>query len=573
LLTVEDLFEPELLDGDPNPRSLFNWLDTHLRHELFALATHYWEARWLQEVRRTGIIRDGNRESQARDVQEAKWRRYAMLLPCFVTTMHSGPGFFDFYTGQPDPLDSFIDLLVVDEAGQVSPEVSGAMFALARQALVVGDVKQIEPVWSVPEPVDEGNVRRRLTRPFDALRLQGVAASSGSAMLMAQHVSPYRLDGGQGSQRGMFLAEHRRSVPEIIEYCNRLAYGGRLRKMRPSLAGYPWPHMGYVHVKGESERQGGSRQNLREAKTLVAWLAENKSALEAYYQQPIDDVVSVITPFVAQRELLLKTLRDHKLALGKVGTVHALQGGERPVILLSTVYTSRDSGPYFFDRGVNMLNVAVSRARDSFLVFGDMDILDPLANTPSGLLARFLFPKEENEIAGAPLIERQPVEPVYLVSTLEKHVATLRRAFERAEARLVIVSPYLRWRAVEADNLGETTAAAVARGVQVQIYVDDEYNENLYLRAAADAARALRASGASITVCHNIHSKIICVDDEIFIEGSFNWLSAERTLDDYRRFETSIIYTGPQVADYIAQTIRDLQQHQKREGERPERSS
>lgn len=575
-LTIAELFEPELTGGDPNQRSLFNWLDTHLRHELFTLATHYWEARWLQEVRRAGVIRDGNRPSQTRDAQEAKWRRYAMLLPCFVTTMHSGPGFFDYFASQPEPLDSFIDLLVVDEAGQVSPELSGAMFALARQALVVGDVKQIEPVWSVPESVDEGNARRRLTRPFDALRLQGATASSGSTMLMAQHVSPYRLENGQGSQRGMFLAEHRRSVPEIIEYCNRLAYGGRLRKMRPSLVDYPWPHMGYVHVKGESERRGGSRQNLREAMTLVGWLAENRDELETYYEKPIDEVVSVITPFAAQRELLFKTLREHKLTLSKVGTVHALQGGERPVILFSTVYTSRDSGPYFFDRGVNMLNVAVSRARDSFLVFGDMDILDPAANTPSGLLARFLFPKEENEITSAPIASRSdqaPAEQIHLVSTLRRHRATLRRAFERAEERLVIVSPYLRWRAVEADNLCEATAAAVARGAKVMIYVDDEFNEDLHLSAAADAAKALRASGATIKVCHNIHSKIVCVDDAVFVEGSFNWLSAERTLDDHRRLETSIIYMGPQVADYIDQTIRDLEQHVKQDGARPERSS
>lgn len=570
-LAIEDLFEPELTGGDPNPRSLFNWLDTHLRHELFSLATHYWEARWLQEVRQAGVIRDGNRPSQTRDAQEAKWRRYAMLLPCFVTTMHSGPGFFDYFTGQSEPLDSFIDLLVVDEAGQVSPEVSGAMFALARQVLVVGDVRQIEPVWSVPEPVDEGNARRRLSRPFDALRLQGATASSGSAMLMAQHVSPYRLDSSQNSQRGMFLAEHRRSVPEIIEYCNRLAYGGRLRKMRPSIANYPWPHMGYVHVKGESERRGGSRQNLREATTLVAWLAENRETLEAYYEKPVDDVVGIITPFAAQREILLKTLREHKLTIGKVGTVHALQGGERPVILFSTVYTSRDSGPYFFDRGVNMLNVAVSRARDSFLVFGDMDILDPAARTPSGLLARFLFPKVENEIVDARITERQPVEPIHLVNTLDRHVKTLQRAFERAQERLIIVSPYLRWRAVEADNLSEATSAATARGVKVKIYVDDEFNRGLTHPSAAQAASALRASGASLTVCHNIHSKIICVDDAVFIEGSFNWLSAERTLDEYRRLETSFIYMGPQVADYIAQTIRDLERHLKQEGERCER--
>lgn len=567
-LTLEDFFVFEDGSGEPNPRSFFNWLDTHLRHELFTLATHYWEGRWLQEAHRGVLSRDGSTGSQSRSAQEEKWRRYAMLFPCFVTTMHSGPGFFDYFNGQPVPLDSFIDLLVVDEAGQVSPEVSGAMFALAKQALVVGDVKQIEPLWSVPEPVDEGNVRRRVGRPFDALRVQGSTASSGSVMRMAQHISPYQLDG----QRGMFLAEHRRSVPEIIEYCNRLAYGGRLRKKRPSISDYPWPHMGYVHVKGQSERRAGSRLNRREAGTLVAWLAENREALETYYQMQLDDIAGIITPFAAQRAVLQRALHEHNLTVRKVGTVHALQGGERPVVLCSTVYSSRDGGTYFFDRGVNMLNVAVSRARDSFIVFGDMDILDPDRKTPSGLLARFLFGDKENELVDAPLTPRSGNTPPtgdHRVTTLEKHVAVLARAFESAQERLVIVSPYLRWRAVEADDICEKTAAAVARGVTVLIYVDDHFNEDLTLPAAAQAAAALRASGAVVKVCHNIHSKTICIDDRVLIEGSFNWLSAERSIPDYRRLESSLIDTSPHVRDHIAETLRDLEQRTKQKGDRP----
>jgi len=45
-----------------------------------------------------------------------------------------------------------------------------------------------------------------------------------------------------------------------------------------------------------------------------------------------------------------------------------------------------------------MLNVAVSRAQDSFLVFGDTKILDPCRPSPSGILARILFENERNEI-------------------------------------------------------------------------------------------------------------------------------------------------------------------------------
>jgi len=207
-----------------------------------------------------GLADQEFKESQNRETQEEKWRRYAMLTPCFVTTMHSGPSFFDYYDGEAHRLTDFIDLLIVDEAGQVTPEVSGGKFALAKQALVVGDIQQIEPVWSVPQQVDRGNLKFFGLLPsqdkWESLRQKGIMASSGSVMKMAQSVSPYQLppENGARYERGMFLAEHRRCVPEVIGYCNDLAYKGRLRPMRPSVENYPWPHMGYVHIKGISTR-------------------------------------------------------------------------------------------------------------------------------------------------------------------------------------------------------------------------------------------------------------------------------------------------------------------------------
>lgn len=46
----------------------------------------------------------------------------------------------------------------------------------------------------------------------------------------------------------------------------------------------------------------------------------------------------------------------------------------------------------FFDRDnkPNMLNVAVSRAKDNFIVFANTKILDKNKKTPSGILANHL---------------------------------------------------------------------------------------------------------------------------------------------------------------------------------------
>ena len=78
-------------------------------------------------------------------------QRLCMLTPCLVSTLHHLPAVL-----QTDPrtipaddprthLWSGIDLLILDEAGQAPPELVGASLALARRALVVGDIRQLAP--------------------------------------------------------------------------------------------------------------------------------------------------------------------------------------------------------------------------------------------------------------------------------------------------------------------------------------------------------------------------------------------------------------------------------------------
>ncbi|HFC12588.1 MAG TPA: hypothetical protein ENJ56_07060, partial [Anaerolineae bacterium] len=250
-----------LLDPTQQTHPLFDWLDVTLRHELLQWATHYWEGRWLLAAH------EPMDDLRSQTGQLAHWQRNALLTPCFVTTLQSGPAFFEYDDedlGERQPFFALLDLLIIDEAGQVLPEVAGAMFALAQQALVVGDTKQIEPIWNVPRAIDIDNLystglleeQAEMRHPY----LRAMCASKGSVMTLAQFQSPFqkRNWGGIRYQPGMFLAEHRRSVPQIIAYCNELAYGGALKPVRPPLQDYPWPHLGMVAVGGGSAEIIGS---------------------------------------------------------------------------------------------------------------------------------------------------------------------------------------------------------------------------------------------------------------------------------------------------------------------------
>ena len=388
-------------------------LDVKLRNEAFHLAVHYWEGRALVEIEKK-LDGAANFFSKTGNIsKKEQWRIRAMLTPCFVSTFYMLPKWFRSTSKKDDawdndnPLFEFIDLLLVDEAGQVSPEVGMASFSLARKALVIGDIYQIEPVWNATPRIDYANLKRHdlidsveNESLIDELNDKGFTASSGSIMKIAQNASFYQLD--NYSVRGMLLNEHRRCFREIIQISNELAYEGLLKPMRMDQpTGKLFPLL-YKNVEGASENFNGSRMNSDEADAIISWIISNKNRIEDEYRSDkkmLEELVGIITPFSAQKELIRQKMREAEFDVSgmKIGTVHALQGAERRLIIFSSVYTRHDIGAYFFDRNVNMLNVAVSRAQDCFIVFGDKEIFKT-SEKPSGILAKHVFGKKENEI-------------------------------------------------------------------------------------------------------------------------------------------------------------------------------
>lgn len=392
--------------------------DIAIRFPAFLYATHYWEARWLLEME--GILSTLAEEKAKKGASTLKkrWRRRMMLTPCVVSTFFMLPKEFAvsrYERGEfvPDYLYDFIDLLIVDEAGQVLPEVAGASFSLAKRALVIGDTLQIEPIWGMTPLVDIGNLIKAdvmgdadIQAHYNRISELGKSAASGSVMEIAQRATRYHYD--KDLARGMYLYEHRRCYDEIVGYCNALCYHNKLipkRGPRDSAPGLP--AMGHLHIDGKCERRGGSRANQLEAATIAEWIVRHRTELEARYSKKIHEIIGVVTPFGGQVAAITKACVDRGIRVGKedgemtVGTVHSLQGAERLLVIFSPTY-SRNADGGFLDRSPSMLNVAVSRAKDSFLVFGDMTIFNPSdMGSPRGLLASFLFAEESNAISFA----------------------------------------------------------------------------------------------------------------------------------------------------------------------------
>jgi RecA/RadA recombinase len=545
--------------------------DTRIRFKIFLLTTHYWEGRWLLDMEDLlPNLGDWNRKN-GRLPTEKRWYLRMKLTPCIVSTFYILPSKF-IYTGIgyiENYLYNFADLLIVDEAGQVLPEVAGASFALSKKALVIGDTSQIEPIWSIPCKIDLGNLLAEnvfnsndIEKEFETLSELGKTASSGSVMKIAQHASRYHYDPDMAP--GMFLYEHRRCYNEIINFCNQLVYKGKLQPKRGVSPENPlFPALGYLHIDGVCQRaSSGSRFNKMEAQVIAKWLVENKQRLEQIYKQPIHKIVGIITPFGSQvfeikhaiRKLQTHINVDDGEDVLTIGTVHSLQGAERKLIIFSAVYSKHANG-HFIDNQPSILNVAVSRAKDSFLVFGDMDILNPNLKTPRGILANYLFACETNKlnfnyIERGDLISSGSIHLQILRNTQE-HDLFLQNAVNNAKHEILIVSPWLKLAAVEHINILPLMERAVQKGIKVSVYTDIELNtlcddkqkQPILHNEFSNMVEQFKDRGVDIKLVNKVHSKLVIKDDDLLCIGSFNWLSAQR-VGDYVRHETSLCYQG-----------------------------
>ena len=557
-----------------------SWADTSLRFEIFLLTTHYWEGRWLMEVadELPDILK--SRGKKGRKTLEKNWRRWMKLTPCVVATFfrlpaelhckrHDGNGFVDDYAL------NFVDLLIVDEAGQVLPEVAAPSFALAKQALIIGDTQQIEPIWSIPAAVDIGNLisagllsRDKVDDDYAAFCDSGRSAANGSVMSIAQSTSRYHYD--RDLARGMYLYEHRRCYDSIIDYCNALCYKGKLEPRRGAKPHGGLPGLGYLHIDGRcQQKQGGSRHNLLEAQTIAAWIKANEQELTQRYKKELWEILGVITPFGAQTQSIIEACSALGIRTGKgdgevtIGTVHSFQGAERPVVIFSAVYSKHADGP-FIDRRDSMLNVAVSRAKDSFLVFGDMDLFTQVsASKPRGRLALYLLSDAANELK----FDFQPRVDLLTTRTglshlheFAEHDRFLLRTLEMARHQVQIVTPWVKLHRMHESGALDVMGGTVKRGVEVTVYTDLRFNTDIKrgkpdgdtgkVAEFKEAIAALKSRDVQVRVVNKVHSKIVMADEELLCVGSFNWLSADRS-GDYIHHETSMVYRGPDVRDEL----------------------
>lgn len=267
---------------------------------------------------------------------------------------------------------NLFDVVVVDEASQAGLEASFLQY-LAPKIVVIGDDKQVSPS---AVGVDQQQLR-------DLANMYLV-----DDPYKASWLDPKRSYFDEASMRfggRITLTEHRRCVPEIIGFSNRIAYepqGIRLVPVRQFGADRLEP-IKVVHVTDGVELN--NKTNEVEAQAIVDQI--RKCLVEPRYDGATMGVISLLGKEQARliEHKLLDVVPPEEWSARELrcGDASDFQGSERDVIFLSMVKAPTEDkrlSALTADTYVQRFNVAASRAKDQMWVYHSMP-REALVNT------------------------------------------------------------------------------------------------------------------------------------------------------------------------------------------------
>lgn len=255
-----------------------------------------------------------------------------------------------------------VDVLVVDEASQVSLANVLSISLAAKNLVLLGDPAQLD-------------------QPQKGVHPPGADVSALEHLLGEAQTLP--------DDRGVFLSETRRLHPDICAFTSEVFYEGRLQPIpgleRQRLLG-PEPFAGsglrFLQVlhRGNSNR---SDEECAAIEALLRKLLESESRVvnEAGVERALTPKdVLVVAPYNAQVAALRRALPPDVA----VGTVDRFQGQEAALVIYSMTSSSAEDAPrgMEFLFSMNRLNVATSRARALVLLVASPELVSARCKTP-----------------------------------------------------------------------------------------------------------------------------------------------------------------------------------------------
>ena len=298
------------------------------------------------------------------------------------------------------------DLVIVDEASMVIRPAIWFSAGLASERVVIsGDFRQIPSIV----PTEQEAILQELELDSFTATERTKPDAPGLAMLTTQY----------------------RMHPEICELISGPMYEDKLRtsparkkvpgRLPPNPFEKPLTIIDTSDIGSVESQSNGSRFNKLHAllvRNFVRHLRLN-GVVETNHD------LGICTPYAEQARHIQKLLKEDSLdSLVQCGTVHRFQGDERRIVLLEIPESSGHRNLGQFVQGVppdhigaRLINVAVSRAQEHFVVLANLTHLDK--RLPSNSLLRSILYKMKQQgrvVPGGELDKLRPIGsgPTYL---------------------------------------------------------------------------------------------------------------------------------------------------------------
>lgn len=509
---------------------------------------------------------------------QALWNTLFLCFPVITTTL-------DSFSKRCFPLiPEYIDLELIDEAGQILPHNLVSALYRAKKAVIVGDINQIEPICH-PINRDFQQNQKKIGQKFDAIKIEG-----NSIQTLANRNTDILNHGDT-----IILNDHYRCEKNIIQFSNENVYANKLNKHIPDDFSKPFGNnMIGLDVRGRKDKN----ENINKVE-IESCIETIKYIKEQNQQEPS---IAIITPFKKQKAEIENRLKKEKLDHIKVGTVHAFQGQEKDYIIFSSVIDSTEKrwALNFIGGRCNMLNVAVTRAKKQFIYLGNLSVALKAENYLTKLaeyikkngLVYSLYDKENTstcdyldekilKILQPELEFKNDKIGLYIkqnikegvITDAKKHYEFLKYAIQNAQKEIYIVSPWIGRNVINEEffnHIGELKQKD--GGIKVVFgYRNGNKNTSTASELANELERTHSLGYATQEEVEKIieemyekigkenliydpptHAKILIIDHEYMTIGSHNWLSnAGKTNEQGRAKEATIITTSKYTIDYV----------------------
>lgn len=297
----------------------------------------------------------------------AVWDMLFFVVPVVSTTLASFDRLFEGLGRES------LGWLLIDEAGQATPQsVAGALWR-SRRAVIIGDPFQVEPVMTVPSAVIAELSNRYGVGPEWSPALHSAQTLADRTMCLGAYVG----SGPDAIWTGMPLRAHRRCIDPMFKVANAIAYEGQMAQANssPNDVTSPLGESAWIDVKGTSAEAQVVKEEIDAFVKMLARLKgswptlDNGKASKVYVISPFKLVANAAQDAIRRAGMW----RKPEMPID-AGTVHTFQGKEAEIVILilgSQPGKAGGGSRAWVSQKPNLLNVALTRAKLRIYVIGN----------------------------------------------------------------------------------------------------------------------------------------------------------------------------------------------------------